>query len=589
MNSSAYITIPALYYTILLLIVYFYKKRISLIENKIYIGIMITTLISIILFLFSSIFTNILVNNELLNSLILKLYLVSIIFWITLFTTYTYATSRKNDINKKSKVKKYVFTFLIIAIIVTLLILSLPLDYLASPSGDKYIGGICVNIVYLYTFVLIVLNIFYLVKNIKNIGIKKFFPLIIFILLGIVTICITIKIPSLLLNTPLDAFITFLMYFTLENPDIVILEEYSKASENMVKMMSEKDLFQYNVYQKTKYPLSEIQRRSTLAINALKDNLEEAEEIIKEIWMISNDLQITIDNTINTSSIDSQKIKVYNTKYNIRLLLDIITKSLEKTLADKPVKLLVNTSPMLPKYLYDDSGNLKEAITIVTNNAANHTEEGYISIDTNYVVKDDICRVTIIVEDSGDGIPTNKLTKVYKNDSEKDTLTRAKKILESIGGTLLINTKIGTGSKVTIIIEQKLVEESESKIDEVTKDYLGELKILIVNDDEKKNNEIKKKLSDYNIKIDIVTLGIDCLKKIRNEEHYDIVFIKDKLPMLDGIKLFTKLKDIDYYHTPTYLLTNSENNLSKQEEEQFAGVVNTIDQIAEIIKEQLKK
>ena len=181
---------------------------------------MITTLISIILFLFSSIFTNILVNNELLNSLILKLYLVSIIFWITLFTTYTYATSRKNDINKKSKVKKYVFTFLIIAIIVTLLILSLPLDYLASPSGDKYIGGICVNIVYLYTFVLIVLNIFYLVKNIKNIGIKKFFPLIIFILLGIVTICITIKIPSLLLNTPLDAFITFLMYFTLENPDI---------------------------------------------------------------------------------------------------------------------------------------------------------------------------------------------------------------------------------------------------------------------------------------------------------------------------------------------------------------------------------
>ena len=368
-----------------------------------------------------------------------------------------------------------------------------------------------------------------------------------------------------------------------------ILEEYSKASENMVKMMSEKDLFQYNVYQKTKYPLSEIQRRSTLAINALKDNLEEAEEIIKEIWMISNDLQITIDNTINTSSIDSQKIKVYNTKYNIRLLLDIITKSLEKTLADKPVKLLVNTSPMLPKYLYGDSGNLKEAITIVTNNAANHTEEGYISIDTNYVVKDDICRVTIIVEDSGDGIPTNKLTKVYKNDSEKDTLTRAKKILESIGGTLLINTKIGTGSKVTIIIEQKLVEESESKIDEVTKDYLGELKILIVNDDEKKNNEIKKKLSDYNIKIDIVTLGIDCLKKIRNEEHYDIVFIKDKLPMLDGIKLFTKLKDIDYYHTPTYLLTNSENNLSKQEEEQFAGVVNTIDQIAEIIKEQLKK
>lgn len=476
MNESSIIAVSSLIYTILLMIVYFYKKRLSRLENKIYISIMVTTFISIILFLITFIFANILLKFEHFNSVLLRLYLVSLSLWITIFTIYTYATTKIKETNQKELVKKYIFIFGIIAIIIMNLIFTLPMEYKSSSSGNYYIGGPSVFIVYIYSLILIVLNIYYLLKNIKVIGVKKFLPLIAFIVLGIVAIYVTIKIPSLLLITPLEAFITFVMYFTLENPDIKVIEEFKNASENMTKLMSEKELFQYNVAQKTKYPLKEIKTLSTEAINLIKDNSEESEELMKEIWEISNDLSITIDNTINLKTIDKSKIKTFNTKYNLPLLLSIIEKNVSEKLKDTSVELMIHTSPTLPKYLYGDSAILKEALNIIIDNSIKHTTDGYIAIDTNYMTKDDICRITFIIEDSGTGLTIKDLEKTYNNNDnniQKDNIIRAKQLLSKINGTLLINTKIGKGSKITIIVEQKIVLEEKGKLHEDSKIYFG--------------------------------------------------------------------------------------------------------------------
>lgn len=558
MNESSIIAVSSLIYTILLMIVYFYKKRLSRLENKIYISIMVTTFISIILFLITFIFADILLKFEHFNSVLLRLYLVSLSLWITIFTIYTYATTKIKETNQKELVKKYIFIFGIIAIIIMNLIFTLPMEYKSSSSGNYYIGGPSVFIVYIYSLILIVLNIYYLLKNIKVIGVKKFLPLIAFIVLGIVAIYVTIKIPSLLLITPLEAFITFVMYFTLENPDIKVIEEFKNASENMTKLMSEKELFQYNVAQKTKYPLKEIKTLSTEAINLIKDNPEESEELMKEIWEISNDLSITIDNTINLETIDKSKIKTFNTKYNLPLLLSIIEKNVSEKLKDTSVELMIHTSPTLPKYLYGDSAILKEALNIIIDNSIKHTTDGYIAIDTNYMTKDDICRITFIIEDSGTGLTIKDLEKTYNNNDnniQKDNIIRAKQLLSKINGTLLINTKIGKGSKITIIVEQ---------------------------------NEIKKELSGLNIHLDIVDMGVEGLNKVRNKELYDIIFIKKDLPILDGIEVYKKFKKIDGFNIPTYLLEENEINNEELLNNDFRDVI-SIKKVRNVIEKHLEK
>ena len=151
MNESSIIAVSSLIYTILLMIVYFYKKRLSRLENKIY--------ISIILFLITFIFADILLKFEHFNSVLLRLYLVSLSLWITIFTIYTYATTKIKETNQKELVKKYIFIFGIIAIIIMNLIFTLPMEYKSSSSGNYYIGGPSVFIVYIYSLILIVLNI----------------------------------------------------------------------------------------------------------------------------------------------------------------------------------------------------------------------------------------------------------------------------------------------------------------------------------------------------------------------------------------------------------------------------------------------
>ena len=79
---------------------------------------MVTTFISIILFLITFIFANILLKFEHFNSVLLRLYLVSLSLWITIFTIYTYATTKIKETNQKELVKKYIFIFGIIAIII---------------------------------------------------------------------------------------------------------------------------------------------------------------------------------------------------------------------------------------------------------------------------------------------------------------------------------------------------------------------------------------------------------------------------------------------------------------------------------------
>lgn len=556
MNESSIIAVSSLIYTILLMIVYFYKKRLSRLENKIYISIMVTTFISIILFLITFIFADILLKFEHFNSVLLRLYLVSLSLWITIFTIYTYATTKIKETNQKELVKKYIFIFGIIAIIIMNLIFTLPMEYKSSSSGNYYIGGPSVFIVYIYSLILIVLNIYYLLKNIKVIGVKKFLPLIAFIVLGIVAIYVTIKIPSLLLITPLEAFITFVMYFTLENPDIKVIEEFKNASENMTKLMSEKELFQYNVAQKTKYPLKEIKTLSTEAINLIKDNPEESEELMKEIWEISNDLSITIDNTINLETIDKSKIKTFNTKYNLPLLLSIIEKNVSEKLKDTSVELMIHTSPTLPKYLYGDSAILKEALNIIIDNSIKHTTDGYIAIDTNYMTKDDICRITFIIEDSGTGLTIKDLEKTYNNNDnniQKDNIIRAKQLLSKINGTLLINTKIGKGSKITIIVEQKIVLEEKGKLHEDSKIYFGTIKVLVIDNIKKEQNEIKK-----------------------------------DLPILDGIEVYKKFKKIDGFNIPTYLLEENEINNEELLNNDFRDVI-SIKKVRNVIEKHLEK
>ena len=205
-----------LVYIFLLIIVYFSKKRFNSLENRIYMILIITNMIGLILDI-SSVYTIVHMDSiPMINSIITKLYLMYLITWITLLTLYIIVISL--DDKKQDKVFKRVFNiFFIIYNIVVLGMFILPLDYV-NDGKSIYSYGMSSNLVYIFSFFCMILWVICMIKNYKNLKSRKYLPMFVYMAIGLIVIIIQRFNPGILLMTSMETFVTFLMYFTIENP-----------------------------------------------------------------------------------------------------------------------------------------------------------------------------------------------------------------------------------------------------------------------------------------------------------------------------------------------------------------------------------
>ena len=215
MNSCNLLTIGSLFYSILLMIVFFTKRRLSSIENRVYGALIISNFIGIVIAIACYITVSNYETLVVLNYVVSRLYLMYLVFFIFVFFYYLITILYQNK-----KVVNYSFNFLIIAfLIISLIIFGLPLYY-HNTDGAVYSYGPAANLVYVIATISMVTLSFLLIKNYKSIKNKKFLPIILFII-GAMVVTIVQKLnPSLLLMTSMETFVTVIMYFTIENPDL---------------------------------------------------------------------------------------------------------------------------------------------------------------------------------------------------------------------------------------------------------------------------------------------------------------------------------------------------------------------------------
>ena len=230
MTDNIFFSIVSLFYSIMLIIIYFSKQIIETEENNIYKKIILINFLGLVIEIFPATLAIRLVNNinPKIAIFILKFILYYFVVWLSIFTYYIYVISTKDRIKDKKiylkKIKqmdKIIITEVILSII---LITILPL----YTKNVSYTYGPSENFVYYLSGTLITFWIFLLIRNIKYIKQKKYTPVFLFIGLGILTMIVQYLNPELTLLIPMETFVTFLMYFTIENPDIKILNELYK-------------------------------------------------------------------------------------------------------------------------------------------------------------------------------------------------------------------------------------------------------------------------------------------------------------------------------------------------------------------------
>ena len=559
-------TIYSLFYSVLLNIVYFARKRLVTFENKIFEKLMITNLIGVILAI-GSYFTIVNIDKyPIFNVIVSKGYIVYLLTWITLFSVYIFAISIDDSKNRKKKINRIIKGFSILYVIFLIVIIIKPLYY-HNAGGAVYSYGPSANVMYVVSSVYIAIWIVRLIINYKKIRDKKYLPIFAFMLLGVVVIIIQKSHPELLLMTSMETFIVFLMYHTIENPDMKILEEVHRAKEISDNANEEKTMFLYNMTNEIRNITKDIDYSADDILDETsnkKVDVEVINDAAREIKGSTAKFTTMTNEILDINSIDSASIKIYNDKYNVKLIIKELVTVYSKKCNVKNIAFRPSIASDIPEYLYGDSVSLKQVLDIILDNSVKYTSSGYIEFNVNTIIKNNIARLIITVEDSGTGMKADDIIKVFnkKNDHNEDSLNlnnnlyNAKALITLMGGTIIPSSIYGTGTTMKIVLDQKVAKEADEKLDKYEEVY-DKKKILLVDDNISTKKIVSKLLKDTNIELDYVSLGKEALDKIRGKEKYDLILLDEVMDPLDGVTVMKKFKDIRNFKTNVILLTRN--------------------------------
>ncbi len=554
---------------ILLAFLYFPRKKILTKENSVYSALLICNIICLIVELLF--YLNAYNKNEIIINIMEKLYYSFNSVWIFLHTIYILVVIN-NDIKSKFlnllKTKGLVITFLIF---IPIIIFILPVNHIFEENILIKSTGPASNFMFLWCIILISFNILLVLIFSKKIKKSKGIPLMVFVLLLVVEMLMGIFGIQLLLITFPMTINSFLMYFTIENPDVKMIEQLNVAKDQAEKANQAKTEFLSNMSHEIRTPLNAIVGFSECMLSA-PDLSDETRGFAKDIVDSSQNLLEIVNGILDISKIEANKMEIIQKEYNPREVFNSLTKLVYPRIKEKPIEFKVNISPDLPGILKGDMGKVKQVVLNILTNAAKYTDEGEIEFTITCVNRTDIKRsaLYVAVKDTGRGIKKEDINKLFNKfermDEDRNTtiegtglgLAITKSLTEMMGGKVTVSSNYGEGSTFRIYLEQEIIsmEIPETDDEEIVIDYnKNKGKRILIVDDSKINLKVANQiLKPYDFNIKLVESGYEALELLESGT-FDLILMDIMMPKMNGIETLRRLKEMDGFNIPVVALT----------------------------------
>lgn len=522
-------TIAGVIFSILLFIIYSFKTNFSISENKIYHSIIITTIITGLIEIYSFILVkNNIPENSNLYLFALKFLFLGFVTWLYLFTLYTVIVTLKL---KDKDNDKYRIILVISSIIFTILsIITIILPISINKVGDLLLPtGSGVEVIYLLAVLCFVIMIIAIISNHRELKNKKYYP--VYFLLVILGIMILIQkiFPDLLLINFSLSIIIYIMYFTIENPDIKLSKELKYTKELLNKRNELASNTINNLIISIKEPLTEIANFSNKKIN--KNNISLSLEEIKELQKTTLSLVDKVNKVMDITRIESSDYSIKERKYQTSNLIDNIKGILEKN--NKEVNYEIST---LPKVLYGSDTNIVQTFSYLVDFISKNFENYTLSIKISNLLVRNKCHLkfSLVVDSKYNNLDMYEKDNKYTLSNKSIEYEIYEKLIDLQRGHNFISKD---GSKV--IFEFSLYQRQEevkeiNDNEEIEYFDASDKNVLVALNSHNDIRNLSELLMNYNVNITTAGSVNELNELLSSNKTFDLVFLSDNIYGIDN-------------------------------------------------------
>jgi len=305
----------------------------------------------------------------------------------------------------------------------------------------------------------------------------------------------------------------------------------------------------------------------------------QTQDAINKIYVSANLLLNIINDILDLSKAEVGKLELIPSKYNIAsMIYDTVQLNMVQ-FSNKAVDFELEVEPNIPIELFGDELRIKQLLNNLLTNAFKYTNKGLVKLLVRSERKDENSDVMLIfnVSDTGQGMTEEQKNKIFDefarfnleyNRAVQGTglgMSIVKHLIQMMNGEISVESEVGKGTTVNVIVPQgfvnsnvlgeelvqnlqnaRYINDSQIRSARIEREPMPYGSVLIVDDVESNLFVAKGLLQPYKLSIDIADSGEEAVEKIKSGKIYDVIFMDQMMPKMDGVEAVKIMRDLGY-------------------------------------------